>query len=227
MLFVCGAFAQSNDIVLNRPYADQKRIHFGFSVGLVLHDLNISNNGFVTETGESWFADVPNHSPGFAVGVLADLRLSTHLNLRLAPGMQFGSKTIHFKNVNALDAAIETQNIKSTWVVVPIDLKISSLRWKNLRPYVTAGVMGILDVSKSRSEQLKVKNTDLMLTVGFGCDFYLPFFKFCPEVKFGFGLRDILQRKRPDLDDNPEMMKYTESVSKMSSNMVAITFYFE
>ena len=87
--------------------------------------------------------------------------------------------------------------------------------------------MGVLDVSKQRSEQFQFASTDAMLTIGFGCDFYLPYFKFCPEIKFCFGLRDILQKDRPDLEDDPQMENFTKSVSKITSNMVIITFYFE
>lgn len=57
--------------------------------------------------------------------------------------------------------------------------------------------------------------------------FLSPFFKLIPEVKFCFGLTDILRHKRPDLEDNPEMMKITQSLQKVKSNMVIINFYFE
>lgn len=87
--------------------------------------------------------------------------------------------------------------------------------------------MGVLDVSKQRSEQFQFASTDAMLTIGFGCDFYLPYFKFCPEIKFCFGLRDILKKDRPDLEDDPAMENFTKSVSKITSNMVVLTFYFE
>ena len=46
-------------------------------------------------------------------------------------------------------------------------------------------------------------------------------------MKFCFGLADILRHKRPDLDDNPDMFKMTQSLKKVKSNMVMITFYFE
>ena len=87
--------------------------------------------------------------------------------------------------------------------------------------------MGILDVSKKRSEQIQLKNTDAMLTIGMGCDFYLPYFKFCPEIKFCFGLRNLIETNRPDLEDNQEMQKYTQSISQIKSNMIVLTFYFE
>ena len=63
---VAAAWAQDNDKILNRQYADMKRLHFGFSVGMNLQDLHIKNNGFITADGEQWWADVPSHSPGFA-----------------------------------------------------------------------------------------------------------------------------------------------------------------
>ena len=221
-----NAIAQRrNDGLLNRPYADLKPIHFGFSVGFHMQDLNISNNGFITPEGESWFTEVPAYSPGFCVNVLADMRISNHINLRCSPGMYFGNKKVHFRN--SITGDENTQNIKSNYVVVPIDIKYSATRYKNIRPYIVGGIMGILDVSKKRPEQLKLRDTDAMLTIGLGCDFYLPYFKLCPELKFCFGLRNLLNTERPDLQDNPDMMKYTQSVSQIKSNMIVLTFYFE
>ena len=66
-----------------------------------------------------------------------------------------------------------------------------------------------------------------MFTVGMGCDFYMPFFKLCPEVKFCFGLKNVLQKNRPDLEDNQEMLRFTQSVDKIKNDMVVVTFYFE
>ena len=64
LLLVLGcamAYAQDNDMILNRPYADTKPLHFGFSVGMNFQNLAITNNGFVTNDGEEWYADVPAH----------------------------------------------------------------------------------------------------------------------------------------------------------------------
>ena len=171
------ALAQDNDKILNRQYADMKRVHYGFSVGCNFQDLLITNNGYISEDGQSWFADVPNHSPGFCVNVLADLRLGEHFNLRLSPGMYFGNKVVKYFNATAPEDAVDpfirkqSQNVKATYIVVPIDLKISSKRYHNIRPYFTGGAMGIYDLSKERPEQLRLKDFDVMLTVGMGCRF--------------------------------------------------------
>lgn len=218
-------YARPNDKVMNRPYADLKRWHLGFSIGMCLQDLKFTHNGYVTPEGEQWFAEVPAWNPGINVQVLADLRLHKYLNLRFSPGMSFS-----FKNVEMRDFVSGTshrQDVKSVYVLLPLDLKISGERLHNSRPYVTVGAMGAFDVSKKRSDYLMFNTADAYLTVGLGCDFYLPFFKFNPEIKFCFGLADILRHDRPDLEDNPEMYKITQSLSKVKSNMFMITFYFE
>lgn len=235
LLTLCAlsAVAQDNDKILNRQYADMKKIHFGFSVGANFQDLNMTRNGYMSEDGEQWWADVPQHSPGFCVNVLADLRLGTHFNLRVSPGMYFGNKVVQFRNAlgdpeqSDILHLRQSQNLKSTYLVLPIDLKISTLRYHNVRPYVTTGIMPLWDLAKAHSEHFKLKRTDAMLTVGMGCDIYLPFFKLCPEVKFCFGLKNILEKNRPDLQDNPEMMRFTDGVDKLQNNMVVLTFNFE
>ena len=235
LLMGCAvAQAQDNDMILNRPYADSKPLHFGFSVGMNFQNLAITNNGYVVEAdGEEWYADVPAHSPGFSVNVLADYRIAEHFNLRVSPGLFFGNKVVRFLNHQGDPEGSDpthyklSQNIKSTYIVVPIDLKMSAKRYHNMRPYFTAGAMYTGDLAKDRSEQLKLKHSDVMLTVGMGCDFYMPFFKLCPEIKFCFGLKNLLDSNRPDLEDDLYMTRFTESVSKIKSNMVVVTFFFE
>jgi len=216
---------QLNDKLLNRPYADLKAWHLGFSVGLHMQDLQFTNNG-LTEGGRQWFAEQPAFSPGFCVNGLIDFRLHTHFNVRLAPGIWFGNKVVEFRD--APSGATERQNIKSTLLVLPIDLKISSLRYRNVRPYVTVGVMPTFDVGKRRSDELiQLKKFDTFVTVGLGLDTYFPYFKFIPEVKFCFGLGNLLERKRADLADTPEQMVFTNSIDRAVSRMVVLTFYFE
>ena len=65
-----------------------------------------------------------------------------------------------------------------------------------------------------------------MFEVGFGCDFYLPFFKLIPELKFAFSLVDVLDKDRKDLLDE-NYLKFTQSVDKVVTKMVVLTFYFE
>lgn len=221
-----AAGRQLNDKLLNRPYADLKAWHLGFSIGLHMQDLQFTNNGGVTDNGSQWFAEQPGFSPGFCVNGMIDFRLSTHFNVRLSPGIWFGNKVVNFRD--ATTGATERQNIKSTLLVLPVDLKFSAVRYRNVRPYITGGVMPTFDVGKRRSsELLHLKKFDTFLTVGFGLDTYFPYFKFIPEIKFCFGLADVLRHKRPDLDDDPGMTVFTNSIDRVTSRMFVLTFYFE
>ncbi len=221
-----------NDKIQNRPYADLRPWHLGFSVGLHTQDIRFAHNGLVTEDGETWFMEQPAFSPGFCVNGLVDLRLNNYFSLRFTPGMYFGNREITMINTSA--APDETgptarlkQNVKSTFIVLPVDLKYAAQRYRNCRPYLVGGVMPAFDVAKKRSDYLKFKSADVFLEVGFGCDFYLPYFKFNPEIKFCFGLTDILCHERPDLVDDPATMKITNSLKRAASQMVVLTFYFE
>lgn len=216
-----------NDKIQNRPYADLRPWHLGFSVGLHTQDVSFAHNGFVTEAGETWFMEQPSFSPGFCVNGLVDLRLNSYFSLRFTPGMYFGNREVTMVNTSSPEKAQLRQNIKSTFIVLPIDIKFAAQRYRNCRPYLVGGVMPAIDVAKKRSEYLKFKSSDVYLEVGFGCDFYLPYFKFNPEIKFCFGLGNVLQKDRPDLVDDPDMLKITQSLKRATSQMVVLTFYFE
>lgn len=221
----CTIAAQRNNKILNRPYADLKRWHLGFAVGMQMQNLEFTHLGPIEEGGRQYFASVPGLSPGFTVNLLADLRLHQFVNLRFTPGMYFAAKTIHILDYEA--GTQELQSVKNAYVALPVDLKLSGHRLRNARPYVTLGAIGTLDVAKTRLETLAFSNTDFYLTVGMGCDFYLPFFKLNPEIKFCFGLTDILRHDRPDLADDPATFEVTRQIKKVKSKMFILTFYFE
>ncbi len=214
--------------VQNRPYIDMRRWHYGFLFGVHMQDLEFTNNGYLhtLEDGaqELWFADVPSYTPGFSVGVLGELRLTEYLALRFIPTMYFGDKTVTFRE--QFSGAMERQAIKSTYLAVPVDVKWTAQRFNNYRPYVVAGLAPMVDLTVKRQKALLVQRADVAFEVGFGCDFYLPFFKLIPELKFCFGLSDVLVKKRNDLTDK-NRLKYTQSLDGATSRMMVLTFYFE
>ena len=222
---VAGEARDLNDKLLNRPYADMRRWHLGFSIGAHAEDIRFTHNGFITDNGEEWRIEQPDYQPGFCVNGLIDLRLNNYFSLRFSPGMYFGSRDLRM--VNITDGATERQNIKSTFVVLPVDLKYAASRYRNCRPYMVTGIMPAFDVAKKRSDFIKTNVSDFYVSIGFGCDFYLPYFKLNPELKFCFGLSDVLCHDRPDLEDDPGKQKFTQSVRKAVSKMIVLTFYFE
>ena len=214
--------------VQNRPYIDMRRWHYGFLVGTHFQDIEFTNNASIhtTEEGtqEAWFADVASYTPGFSVGVLGELRMTEHVALRFVPTMHFGDKAVTFREQQS--GAMEWQAIKSTYLTVPVEVKYSAQRFNNYRPYVLGGLAPMLDLTVKRQRALLVQRADVAVEVGLGCDFYLPFFKLIPELKFCFGLSDILVKDRSDLTDK-NLLKYTQALDKATSRMMVLTFYFE
>ena len=127
---------------------------------------------------------------------------------------------------NELNGSKQYQTIKSTYITVPIDIKFAAERFNNYRPYMMVGVTPALDLTVKKHKQYLLRQTDLYLEAGFGCDYYLPFFKFIPEVKFMYGLSNVINKNRGDIRDESELI-FTQSVNSAKSKMIVFTFYFE
>jgi len=227
-LLGAGRLVAQERKIQNRPYLDDRVWHYGFLVGLNIQDLHLANNGayYVNDNGylEQWYADVPEYTPGFSVGVLGELKANDWLSVRIIPTMHFGDKRVVFKDQRS--GKVTDQYIKSTLLSFPIDLKISAARFNNYRPYVLTGLAPTFDLTVKRGNELLVKRTDLMFEIGMGLDLYYPFFKMIPELKFCFGLKNILDKNRTDLKDR-SLLKYNDCVDKAQSSMVVLTLYFE
>ncbi|MBP3823084.1 MAG: PorT family protein [Bacteroidaceae bacterium] len=211
--------------IQNRPYLDTRFLHYGFFVGVDMMDLELKNNGYVDpESGEQWYTEVDNYQPGFVVGVLGELRLNKYLGLRLQPSIHFGQKHIVFHE--QLSGRDSTQNIKSTYLSVPLSLKIAAPRYNNFRPYFSVGVSPTIDLTARKHRALRTEMLDCYIELAAGCDIYLPFFKLIPELRFSFGLRDVLVHDRDDLVDL-SLLKFTKGLDKGHSKMITLAFYFE
>jgi len=224
--------------IQHKPYIDLRPMHFGILVGLNMQDIEFENVGPQTITledgtqmTETIVCDNDRWNSGFSVGVLADLRLSGHLNLRFSPTMHFGAKHLTFRRLTETDNGNlpieQTQDMKNTYLSFPVDLKFSAERWNNYRPYIMAGLNPMVNLTSKNQEFIQLKRSDFFVEVGLGCDFYLPFFKLIPELKFCFSLKDALDHGHAEELKDANMRIYTNSVSKATSKMIVLTLYFE
>lgn len=224
--------------VQNKPYIDLRPMHFGIHVGMNMQDIEFENVGPQTITlddgtmmQQTVVMDADKWNSGFSVGVLADLRLSNHLNLRITPTMHFGAKHLTFHNLSDLDPEgfphEETQDLKSTYISFPVDLKFSAQRWNNYRPYLIGGVNPMINLTGKDQDYIQLKRFDTFLEIGLGCDLYLPFFKLIPELKFCYSLTDALDHNHANelMDANKRI--YANAVTSGHSKMIVLTFYFE
>lgn len=209
----------------NRPYIDDKLIHFGFSLGVnFMHFTPVET--LEPLDGEVWHARVSSMMPGFSVGFITDLRLSRHLNLRCTPTLHFGMRTLSYKTESGSVKNLQT-DVLSLPISIPLYLKWSAEREINYRPYLIAGGGVSFDFGGDKNRPILQKPFDYFVEVGFGCDFYFQWFKLCPQLTYSIGFNNILTPAdgRAELPVQDEF--YTRSLSKLLSRQITLTFNFE
>lgn len=226
---LCGIFSATGVHAqyrkpINQPFADQKMYHLGFSLGINGQDMILSHTGFLGENGEAWYAEIPSYSVGFSVGIIGDRYLNQYMNLRLAPSLHLGERRFVFKEQTSGEE-YET-SLRASYLTIPLHLKFSVPRIKNYRPYILAGAYTAIDIGTKKDDALYFKRMDYGLEFGLGCNFYFPLFKLCPELRFSFGLVDLVDKNREGIDDK-NLMKYTQAISSGRSRMISLIFNFE
>ncbi len=217
-LFSSPALAQTHK-VQNRPYTDLRPFHFGIHVGTHMQDLEF------LQAGDEITADQDRLDPGFNVGVLGEFRLTDLFQFRVAPAVYFGSRHLSFYNAETLES--KRQDLKAAYFLTSADLIFAAPRCNNHRVYLLAGLVPTINLTTSSSDYIKLKRYQMFTEIGVGLDRYLPYFKCRPELKFMFGLGNALAKDHAEELRDENMVQYTNSVSKATTKMITLSFYFE
>ncbi len=215
----------------NKPLYDSYPFHFGFAFTGGVLDFSVTHSEAFNEQdsirsieGKSKFL--------FGASIVGNLKLTNNLDLRFLPGLYFGQRDLEyyvktdilpFKG-NEGGYSIHTMKIESTFLQFPLLLKYRSSRQNNYRPYLVGGVNYTLDLAARKKikdiEQPKIRlnRNDLLVEMGFGIDYYLPFFKFTTEWRFSYGLMNMVTYDHTG---------YTESFNRLGTKMVTMIIYFE
>jgi hypothetical protein len=229
-LFFCliaiNASGQKNPQLENLPKYDERHYHFGFLLGANKMDFAIRNTDNFNQY-DSLMKITPAPQLGFNIGIVSDLKLGKHFDLRFIPELAFGERRLNYTLMQH-DTMLVTQEkrIESTFIDFPLLLKYKSARFMaNSRAYVVAGIKYSVDLAsqagkkdQNNNDLVKLKKNDLAYEFGVGFDFYLEYFKFAIEVKMGYGVKDLLVR------DNTV---YTNSIDRLHSKITTISFLFE
>ena len=221
-MLISAAFFAQRERVDNLPTFDEKKLRYGFYLGVNQNDfkLNLKNSS------------IPNANitveptAGFNVGLIADVRLHKNLNLRLEPGLVSNSKNIYFNHLATKQDSV--REIGSTYLHVPLLLKFSTDRYKNIRPYILGGVSYDYNFSSNEANQddnsagqFRMKTHNFMYEVGLGVDIYLYFFKFSPSIRGVFAINNEIKY---DKDSNSQ---WTAPVNFMGTRGVFLNFAFQ
>ena len=214
------------------------KMHFGFALAYNKTDfrLHTVKNSALPDTviaGVTYGMKTiyTKSDPGFALGIISDFRLHDYLRLRFTPNISFASRSLEYtlQNANRDSTKIYKKSVESTFIILPLELKLQSKRLDNFGAYVILGGGYTLDlVSKKKpvssgganqlDDAVQLKRDDYFYSGGAGVDFYLEYFKLGLEVKVLQGTKNLKQ---------PLNNIFTNSIEKINSKMVIFSVTFE
>jgi len=204
------------------PNFDKRKIHYGFYLGLNQNDFKFSLRENATVPNASITTE---SSAGFNVGLVVDLRLHKNFNLRFEPGLMTNSKRLFFNHLTAQDSIRE---VSSTYLHVPLLLKFSTDRYRNIRPYILGGISYDYNFSSNQDNQddnsagqFRMKTHNFMYEVGIGIDIYLYFFKFSPSIRGVFAMNNEIKY------DDDVNSRWTAPVNFFGTRGIFLSFAFE
>lgn len=204
---------------------DNKILSYGYYLGFNSLDFKFQ---YKTDVHKDIFV---KSSTGFNVGLIGNLKLSNYIDLRIAPGLSFTSRTLLYPESYSTfeEDFTETSNseriVKSTYVYLPLLLKINTKRINNFKPFLLAGASTSINLSSNEKSlddnsagKFRMTSNPNFLELGFGIDFYLFNFKFAPSIRGVFGQGNELVK---DKDSNSP---WTGNISKMQTRGYFINF---
>ncbi len=232
-LIIC-AFAMGNKSIAQNIHAyssknmsdyDERKLHYGFSIGLNNSRYDIIHSDYFINNNDSLLAVTPLGTTSFTLGFVVNYHINDVLDIRALPNVGFYNRDVLYSfREGTFNEVLEKplRQLESTIIEMPILLKYKSMRHKNFRVYVVGGVKPGIEINNKRKLNretiLRVKPADLAIEYGIGFDIYYPMFKFSPEIRFSHGLPNLLVP-----DDNV----FANSLQRLSSHTVTLFFHFE
>ena len=223
-----GQYPTLRERVINLPNFDKKVIHYGYFLGTNQYDFKFE---YVPEYYTSMnYKDIAVDSKsGFNVGLIGDLRINEFFNLRIEPGLYYSKRDLIYPKFSEFEKDGDLRReVKSTYIHLPLILKINVRRINNFRPFLLTGISTDFNLSSNAkntddnlSNVFRTVSQNLNYELGLGFDFYLVYFKFSPSIRGIFSFQNELM---PDNDPNSP---WTSKILNMFSRGFAINLTFE
>ncbi|WP_431110045.1 porin family protein [Winogradskyella poriferorum] len=204
---------------------DQKFLSWGYFLGFNQYD-------FKFDYEENLDDILVDKTFGFHLGLIGDMRINDYMNLRLEPGVFFTTRNLmynesYFAGTDYNDSDL-LREVKSTYIHIPLLLKVSTKRINNFKPFIIGGFSTALNLSSNQDNpddnsagEFRMKKNTYFYEIGFGIDLYLLYFKFTPSIRGIFAINDEIVR---DADPNSP---WTGNVAKMQTRGIFINFTFQ
>lgn len=209
--------------MLNLPKYDRRMFHFGFILGTNYTDFSVKHVENLAGL-DSVFVVEPKAAIGFNLGIVTDMRLGEHFNMRFIPGISFVGRSMQYtlQERDTITSVYE-KTTESVYLELPLYFKFRSRRINNWRVYIMGGGKFLYDMATKEDVDveeviLKLKREDYTWDLGVGIDFYLEYFKLSLEARMAFGLNNLLVE---------DQTVFTNSIESLRSKTFLFSIYFE
>jgi hypothetical protein len=204
---------------------DEKRYHFGFSLG-------VNKMGFALKPNyedPEFRYTLPEPDYGFHIGIVSNLKLARLWDLRFVPTLSFGDRYIYYHDYDSgfiKDSPDRSGVFDPTLLEFPVHFKFKSVRMTNTRVYLIGGLKYSYDlasIEEGTGEEIlvRVARNDFHYEMGVGFDYYFYYFKFSAEIKASFGMANLAR------EGDFEYQRYFSSIDRLNSQSIMISFLFE
>jgi hypothetical protein len=221
LLAVCRVFGQNNPTD-HLPDYDEHKIHYGFLIGLHSSKFRIQYADIFNTPGyDSLHSIVPGNLGGFKLGFVLNFHLNPNVDFRLLPTVGFYENDLTYRFT---DGTEERMLKDATYVELPLLFKFKSQRRGNYAMYVVTGIKPSIEARRRGDNVisqvgLEVVSGNLSLEIGAGFDMYMELFKFSPELRYSYGLRNLMQPG--------STMNYNEPLKKVTMHNITMFVTFE
>lgn len=217
------AFAQRQK-TRNLPFYDEKKLHYGFAIGLHQSRLHIQQYSELfanRDDLDTLKAAYPLLSPGFSLGIILNARLGNELwNLRFVPNVCFYERMTKY---DFNKGSSMTDLTEATYIELPLLIKYKSLRRNNTRFYMIGGFSYNMKVGGRKElldTNLLTADRNLEIQYGVGWDRYLDLFKFALELRFSHGIPNILS-----VEDSKKQL--ADPIGRLTTHKITLYLNFE
>jgi hypothetical protein len=231
-LLANGLFAQYPNVkerIINLPNFDKRPVHYGYFLGINQYD-------FKFDYVDSYYKDmmykdiVVIQKKGFNVGLIGDLRINDYFNVRFEPGLYYNLRELVYPDYpQFVKESDRNREVKSTYIHLPIYIKINAKRINNFRPFLLAGFSSDFNLSSNAknsddnaSNVFRTSAKNLNYELGLGFEFYLYYFKFSPSFRGIFSFQNELIP-----DEVGQASPWTGNIINMFSRGVSLIITFE
>tara|TARA_B110000444_G_scaffold193375_1_gene183481 strand:+ start:7195 stop:7893 length:699 start_codon:yes stop_codon:yes gene_type:complete len=214
--------AQEQKIISLSNY-DYKKFHFGMALDFGYFNLvNEYQTGF--GSNPDILSIETENDLGLGVSfILPDIRLNKNFNFRHILTVKTIQRNIKYRFRPNFDGPSEVnKNVESWFVESSFHIKYRADRINNQRVYVFFGPNIGIDMASEKDvideTIFKLNKTNIALEVGVGWDFYFEFFKFAPQIKYSYGLKNLI------VEDGT---LFTNSLEAFYSRGIQISLTFE